>query len=1352
MIVNSFLCVPSQALGSSVRIGVSLIALMAAFMATPAYADGGATSAGAAPGGADSVLGTGGNGASDLSSGSTSQYRGGGGGGAGAVGGAGGRGYGNGAAAAAGGAIAGASGSNGASAGNEAGGGGGGGAHGFVGTLPTSASVGCNGGHGGTSGSSGGGGGGAGGYGAVVTGNGVVANAMTGGNGGNGGSGFSMGSGGSGGVGLLVQGSTALIISSGTTVTGGNGGSTQDGQGIFGTGGSGGTGGAAVDVRTPGLVLLNQGTIVGGIGSIGGNGGPGIPNGPPGTGPRYSGTDGAGGVGITGSGLTLTNTGSITGGMGYVGRTRTQANAITFVGGVNALTVTASSSIVDRVDAFSTADTFGLGGTVNASFALGQMGAANSASAQFRGFGTLEKSGTSTWTISGTAGAPLAYRVLDGTLDLNGTTQTATSLLLTGGALQNGTVSSSGAFDLRQGAVRANLSGSGSLTKSTSGTVTLSGTNDYSGATTLNGGTLEINSSAAIGNGSSTNLLVFNGATLRATDAVSSPAARAVSMQGAGTIDSNGHTVDLAGNITGVGSLTKTGTGTLTLSGDNVAYAGAITVSAGTLNVQHASALGSSGAGTTINTGAALELQGNIAVGAEALSISGVGVAGNGALRNVSGTNSYAGTISLASDTRIVSSSGSLALSGNIDGDSTGRILTLGGAGSGTLSGNIGGNVDGVVLDGSGVWSLLGDNAYAGTTTIGAGTLQVNSSTALGDGTSGNAIVFDGGTLKALADLTSPAARGVVLQDDGTIDTNGYSMVLDGTLSGVGSLTKTGLGNLTLGGASSYLGPTAVNAGTLSVNGSIMAPVTVNVGGTLNGIGTVGEVTVQSGGRLGAGNSIGTLNVAGPLALNGSAVLDVEVWSGGDIAGVHNDLVAVTGVATIASTASVLVRPTSGAETGTTYAPDTRYTILSAAGGRLGTFGSISDQFAFLDASLDYDVNNVYMVLKRNDLNFASTGQTANQNAVAAALTDFPTGDPVKTAILNLTTDEVSRAFDLASGDANASGLSAIDSSFAVFDQVLVANKPGNTGAVLSYIDAGPGHVGSLGTPHAIDAPLLPNALWLSPLAGRGTIASGGNGPAADWTTGGLAAGYESHSVVAGGATTLGLGAGYFVTQVAMPSRLATARAEGGKIGVYGEWSKGPVLLSGRLSYGASAVTTSRDIVIGAINRTASADYWLHNVGVEVQGSYGFSLSDTLSVGPIAGMNVGWSGHNGYAETGAGALNATVGATSLWSAVSQLGVGFNYALEGENGSFNLKGRALWLHDWSETAATPSLALAGGGGTFSVSSPSVGRDRLELGAGLAWTLNGSTTLSADYTGRFLGGQSDHVISAGISVRF
>ncbi len=101
----------------------------------------------------------------------------------------------------------------------------------------------------------------------------------------------------------------------------------------------------------------------------------------------------------------------------------------------------------------------------------------------------------------------------------------------------------------------------------------------------------------------------------------------------------------MAGSV----ALSKSELGTATLSGANT-YTGATTVSAGVLRASNPEALGATSTGTTVANGAALEI--TTSINAEPLTLNGSGISNGGALRNISGDNSYAGLITQASNSR----------------------------------------------------------------------------------------------------------------------------------------------------------------------------------------------------------------------------------------------------------------------------------------------------------------------------------------------------------------------------------------------------------------------------------------------------------------------------------------------------------------------------------------------------------------------------------------------------------------------------------------------------------------------------------------------------------------------------
>ena len=123
------------------------------------------------------------------------------------------------------------------------------------------------------------------------------------------------------------------------------------------------------------------------------------------------------------------------------------------------------------------------------------------------------------------------------------------------------------------------ISGSGSITKTGAGTLILSGTNTYSGGTTISAGTLSIGSDTNIGSGTNTignkGTLLLSGNGTYTND---------WTLSGAGSAIATDNNNTLSGVLSGNGGLTKTGAGTLTLSGTNT-YTGMTTVRSGTLTL-----------------------------------------------------------------------------------------------------------------------------------------------------------------------------------------------------------------------------------------------------------------------------------------------------------------------------------------------------------------------------------------------------------------------------------------------------------------------------------------------------------------------------------------------------------------------------------------------------------------------------------------------------------------------------------------------------------------------------------------------------------------------------------------------
>jgi autotransporter-associated beta strand protein len=112
-------------------------------------------------------------------------------------------------------------------------------------------------------------------------------------------------------------------------------------------------------------------------------------------------------------------------------------------------------------------------------------------------------------------------------------------------------------------------------------------------------------------------------------------------------------------------NLTKQGNGTLTLSGPST-YTGTTSISSGIIKAQHATALGSTIGNTTVLNSKTLQIEGGITI-AEPIILYGAGVSNAGALRSLSGNNTYSGIITAQSNTvRIKADADILSITGGL--------------------------------------------------------------------------------------------------------------------------------------------------------------------------------------------------------------------------------------------------------------------------------------------------------------------------------------------------------------------------------------------------------------------------------------------------------------------------------------------------------------------------------------------------------------------------------------------------------------------------------------------------------------------------------------------------------------
>lgn len=670
------------------------------------------------------------------------------------------------------------------------------------------------GGHGGST-SAGGAGGGGGGYAGAGGGGGTTNSNGGGGGGGAFGAGGQTGTGGGGGGGGGVSSSDVGAANSGQTGGGGTGGggaggaSGQNGAtgasgggggggggggvgtayGNGGDGGMGGGGGGAGEgnIDSPGVGNGGKGGDFGGgggavevVGTSGGAGGFGGGGG----GAHAFGTTtigGAGGFGAGGGGGSATGGTSVGGGLGGAGGAgwRAGGGGGAALGGALFVREGGKLTIKDFDFAGDYAVTAGQAGDVASAGARGGNGQAQGSVLYLHEDAQTTLEIAAETTIShedAIAGAGGLAKSGGGNLILSsGNEKFAGEIVVTAGTLT-----------VRDGEAL------GSAAKGV--TLAHEATLALEGGVTVAGEGLTVYSEAVLANVSGANrwggAIHFEGGV---TEAFIRSLAGSLTISGAISADATllivegGGSVSITGPIADIDGLEKQGSGTLTLAGPNT-YQAETQVTAGTLRVSHANALGDDTYITVVSDGAALELSGTIAVDQEGLGLTGAGVSGGGSLRNISGSNSWGGAVELYAAARINSDAGSLDLTGEVSGD---HDLTVGGAGATRIDGVVAIGANDLIKDGGGRLTLSGANTYTGETTVKAGLLTVdgvitsevtveNGATLGGTGTAGVVNVQSGGVLAAgnsagtlsTADLNLAAGArlAVELQEAATFD------------------------------------------------------------------------------------------------------------------------------------------------------------------------------------------------------------------------------------------------------------------------------------------------------------------------------------------------------------------------------------------------------------------------------------------------------------------------------------------------------------------------------------------------------------------------------------------------------
>lgn len=559
------------------------------------------------------------------------------------------------------------------------------------------------------------------------------------------------------------------------------------------------------------------------------------------------------------------------------------------------------------------------------------------------------------------------------------------------------------------------------------------------------------------------------------------------------------------------------------------------------------------------------------------------------------------------------------------------------------ISGGTGGNGGTGSIGGGGGGGGGGEGGY-GVAVDGTGLIFTNSGSVTGGtgGTGGNGGGGNGGN-------GGDGGQGVFL-------TNGNRLVNSGTITGGnggigGAGGGGGVGGTPGQGGAGIVGAdlTIINSGTisggLSGDGVTRANSITFTGGTnllnaLAGSSLIGNLTIPAGSTI---TGTGVSTITGNYTQAAGSIYQVNVTPAG-----ASTQLAITGTATIGGTINVLGGPG-------IYTTGQTYTILSATGGVAGTYGGVTDNLLLFDFQDIYLADQVQLVVvAANPQNLA--GLTFNQRSTATGLIQSGLLLPVQTPA----------ELDQFSGEIHGTAASVAFEKHQLFLQSVAQRL--RTASFNPY--------GLCNDESVVDT-------WIMPFGLYGNVDGNGNAHGFDYNITGFAIGFD-RCIAPGTLAGLSLGyAGWDLTN----DLDSHAEVQAFLLDLHGVQQLGRGYLLGSIAYEHDDYETSRPIPF--LGRLAQAGYGGDQLGTYVEAGYSFDLgvprasaTGGLTLQPLAGFQYMSLWREGFAESGAGAVDLLVDEEQTSSCRSFLGGRALLPFTAPGGGLCApEARALWVHEY-----------------------------------------------------------------------
>jgi autotransporter-associated beta strand protein len=620
---------------------------------------------------------------------------------------------------------------------------------------------------------------------------------------------------------------------------------------------------------------------------------------------------------------------------------------------------------------------------------------------------------------------------------------------------------------------------------------------------------------------------------------------------------------------------------------------------------------------------------------------------------------------------------------------------------------------------GTGLLTIAGDATYTGGTTINGGAVMLGTG-----GTSGSVkgnITFCSDPTDTWCDTSTKKMLGFNRSD---------VYAYNGSISGPGQVFQLGAGTTVMGGASTYTGPTYVNAGVLQAGGlNVFSP------NSLYNVATAAALDLH-----GFDQTIGGLAGSGPVINDPAAIPTLTIVSGGTFAPGNGTagssmsvaanlafqsgafyLVQISGPAASFATVAGNAAP-GGATVQANFSPSSgniskQYTILTAAGGVSGTFASLAGANfpTTLTPNLSYDANDVFLNLA---LNYNALGNlNGNQQNVGNALANFfDRNGSIPVGYVGLSPAALSQAAGETATGSQQTTFQAMSQFLSTLLDPFIGGREGTAAQTPATPYAEDGNASAYAEKRKklsdgeraayaavfTKAPLRqvydPHwSVWASGFGGSqttdGDAATGSN--SATSRIFGVAAGADyllSPRTIAGFALAGG-GTNFSV------ANSGSGRSDLFQAGAYVRHSAGAAYVSAALAYGWQDVITDRQVMADKLH----AEFNANALSGRAEGGYRVATR-WMGITPYVAGQFTTFFLPSYAESAAFGSNAfalAYGSRSVTDTRSELGIRADRSFALLTGLLTLRGRLAWAHDFDPDRGIAATFQALPGASFVV---------------------------------------------------